>query len=146
MQDIATRVSYAPANFDTSFEERLARVDLTAVMKHVAEDTGLPAADLVRAEDLYRKFLTLCAKFPATTFVPPRLVDHVWHAHITFTRQYMADCDLLFGEYKHHNPAAEDEDMTPIFEANTLPAYKSEFGVELRAYGLQEAYMAASCA
>lgn len=141
MNDIAQK-----AYFDTSFEARLAKIDLTAVMKHVADDTGLMAADLERAEDLYRKFLTICAKFPQTSFVPPRLVDHVWHAHITFTRQYMADCDLLFGEYKHHNPAAEDEDMTPLFEANTLPAYKSEFGIELRAYGIPEAAMSAQCA
>lgn len=140
MKDIA-QIAY----FDTSFEERLAKVDLTAVMKHVADDTGLPAADLVRAEDLYRKFLTLCAKFPGTAFVPPRLVDHVWHAHITFTRQYMADCDLLFGEYKHHNPAAEDEDMTPIFEANTIPAYQKEYGINIYAYGTDEHMMAAKC-
>ncbi len=134
------------AYFDTSFEERLARIDLTAVMKHVEKDTGLPAADLERAEDLYRKFLTLCAKFPQTSFVPPRLVDHVWHAHITFTRQYMADCELLFGGYFHHNPAAEGEDTTTDFEAVTLPAYKSEYGVNLKAYGISnEMALAAGC-
>ncbi|PZP39829.1 MAG: hypothetical protein DI585_02930 [Pseudomonas fluorescens] len=136
----------ATPQFDMTFEQRLAKVNLDAVMKHVAEDTGLPAADLVRAEDLYRKFLTLCATFPGTAFVPPRLVDHVWHAHITFTRQYMADCQLLFGEYMHHNPAEEGEDKTPIFEANTIPAYQSEFGINLMAYGMDpQLMMAADC-
>lgn len=130
--------------FDTTFEQRLAKIDLRAVMQHVAEDTGLPAADLVRAEDLYRKYLTLRANFPGTEFVPPRLVDHVWHAHITFTRQYMADCELLFGEYLHHNPASED--MSPVFEANTVPAFKKEFGVNLHAYGANpELMLAANC-
>lgn len=134
-------------HFDTTFEQRLAKINLEAVMQHVAEDTGLPAADLARAEDLYRKFLTLKANFPSTSFVPPRLVDHVWHAHITFTRQYMADCELLFGEYLHHNPAAEGEDTTPAYEAITLPAYQREFGINLRAYGVApELMMAASCA
>lgn len=133
----------APA-FDTSFEHRLAKVNLDAVMKHVAEDTGLSAADLVRAEDLYRKFLTLCATFPGTSFVPPRLVDHVWHAHITFTRQYMADCELLFGGYFHHNPSEEGEDMAPLFSATTIPAYQSEFGINLLAYGMDSELMSAS--
>lgn len=134
------------AHFDTTFEQRLAKVNLDAVMQHVADDTGLPVADLVRAEDLYRKYLTLRASFPQTDFVPPRLVDHVWHAHITFTRQYMADCDMLFGEYLHHNPAAEGEDMSPVFEANTLPAYQREFGINLMAYGTSpEQMLAAAC-
>ena len=130
--------------FDTTFDQRLAKIDLRAVMQHVADDTGLPAADLVRAEDLYHKFLSLIAKFPGTGFVPPRLVDHVWHAHITFTRQYMADCELLFGHYLHHNPAQGDEDMTPMFKSVTIPAYQNEFGINLQAYGLSEDMMAAS--
>lgn len=147
MTGIATRVSFAQPQFDTSFEQRLAKIDLTAVMKHVADDTGLPAADLARAEDLYRKFLTLCAKFPGTAFVPPRLVDHVWHAHITFTRQYMADCDLLFGHYLHHSPAEEGEEMAPLFASSTVPAFQSEYGINLLAYGMDSYLMsAADCA
>ncbi|RYG59924.1 MAG: hypothetical protein EON60_08905 [Alphaproteobacteria bacterium] len=133
----------APA-FDTTFEQRLAKLDLSAVMKHVAADTGLPASDLERAEDLYRKFLTLRASFPGTSFVPPRLVDFVWHAHISFTRKYMGDCELLFGEYLHHNPAAEDEDMSPLYESITIPAYQSEFGINLRACGVSPDLMMAS--
>lgn len=132
--------------FDTSIEQRLAKIDLSRVMQHVADDTGLQAADIVRAEDLYRKFLTLCASFPGTNFVPPRLVDHVWHAHITFTRQYMMDCELLFGAYLHHNPAQEGEDLAPVFESNTLPAYQREFGINLLAYGVApELMLAADC-
>ena len=130
--------------FDTTFEQRLAKIDLTKVMQHVADDTGLATADLVRAEDLYRKFLTLIATFPGTSFVPPRLVDHVWHAHITFTRQYMADCELLFGHYLHHSPAEADEDMTPMFQNVTIPAYQKEFGINLMAYGLTDDMMAAA--
>lgn len=131
-------------SFDTTFEQRLAKIDLTAVMKHVQQDTGLSAADLERAEDLYRKFLTLIGNFPGKSFVPPRLVDHVWHAHITFTRQYMADCELLFGRYLHHNPATEDEDMTPLFHTNTIPAYQQQFGINLLAYGLGDDMLAAA--
>lgn len=119
--------------FDTSFVSRLARVDLTAVMAHVAADTGLQGADLARAEQLYRQFLTLKARYPQLSLVPPKLVDTVWHTHITFTRQYFADCDLLFGEYLHHTPDLVGAEAS--FEAVTVPAYQAEFGVNLKAYG-----------
>lgn len=119
---------------DMTFAQRLARLDLTAVMQHVKADTGLADEDLARAEDLYRKYLTLIATYPGQSFVPPKLVDAVWHAHITFTRQYFADCDLLFGEYLHHTPElANAEDLFPA----TVAAYQSDFGVNLYAYGVQ---------
>jgi hypothetical protein len=130
------------SQFDTSFESRLARVDLTAVMAHVAADTGLQGADLTRAEQLYRQFLTLSARYPALSLVPPKLVDAVWHAHISFTRQYFADCELLFGEYLHHTPDVTGAEA--IFEAVTVPAYQAEFGVNLKAYGV-EIRTAADC-
>jgi len=131
---MANALNSAQTAFDTSFEARLAKIDLSAVMAHVATDTGLGGEDLARAEQLYRQFLTLKARFPQTSFVPPKLVDEVWHTHITFTRQYMADCELLFGEYMHHTPdlaGAED-----LFETTTVPAYQAEFGVNLKAYGV----------
>lgn len=130
--------------FDQSFEQRLAKVDLAAVMSHLAKETGLEGTDLERAEDLYRKFLTLKARYPGKSFVPPRIVDHVWHTHITFTRQYMADCDLLFGSYLHHTP--ESEGMEELFEESTIPAMQNEFGINLRAYGLKaEHCLACEC-
>lgn len=123
------------ATFDMSFEARLSRVDLTKVMAHVAADTGLGEADLLRAESLYRQFLTLIAhKNADVSYVPPRLVDAVWHAHITFTRQYMADCELLFGSYLHHNPGLDDVDGEVLF-GETVRAYAENFGVNLLAYG-----------
>ncbi len=115
--------------FDMSFEQRLAAVDLTAVMAHVVDDHGLSAADAARAEDLYRKFLTLVALHPGQPLVPPLVVDHVWHAHITFTRQYMADCDKLFGSYLHHNPS--DENLDEAFAKGTMAFMESEFGETL---------------
>ncbi|RYG61091.1 MAG: hypothetical protein EON60_04820 [Alphaproteobacteria bacterium] len=56
----------------------------------------------------------------------------------------MADCDMLFGSYLHHNPAAEDEDMTPLFKSTTIPAYQKEFGINLLAYGMTDDMLAAA--
>ena len=127
---------------DMTFEQRLAKVDLTAVMAHVQEDTGMDAATLARAEDLYRKFLLLKGQDFDRMLVPPRIVDVVWHAHITFTRQYMSDCDMLFGEYLHHTPT--DEDTTEAFETGTVALFEREFGISLYTYGLSPQLMAAS--
>lgn len=131
-------------NHDMSFEQRLARVDLTGVMAHVQRDTGLNDADIARAEDLYRKFLTLKGMDFTKPVVPPRLVDEVWHAHITFTRQYAADCELLFGEFLHHNPDVTDAE--DLFN-DTVAAYSSHFNVNLLAYGTtsREWMSAATC-
>ena len=118
--------------FDQTFEQRIARINLDAVMQHVAKDTGLEGEDLTRAEDLYRKYLTLRSRYPEVTMVPPRIVDHVWHAHITFTRQYMADCELLFGEYLHHTPMEEDTDA--MYHSGTVMLMARDFGVSLPTY------------
>lgn len=131
------------AAFDQTFAQRLARVNLSAVMAHVAEDTGFDAATLARAEDLYRKFLTLAGTHPGKSFVPPRIVDIVWHTHITFTRQYMADCELLFGAYLHHEVSTAD---TSAAYEQTIAAYQAQFGVHPANYGISaELSSAAPC-
>lgn len=125
----------APA-FDQSFAQRLAKVDLTAVMTRVAQDTGLSEADLIRAEDLYRKFLTLIAtNTTGRDMVPPKIADFVWHTHIMFTRQYAADCELLFGRFLHHNP--REDDTTEDYQ-DTLDGYTAQFGIDIRNYGLSD--------
>lgn len=126
---------------DMSFEQRLARIDLTKVMAHVAEDTGLEGADLARAEDLYRKFLTLKGRYPNQVIVPPQIVDHVWHAHITFTRQYMADCEMLFGGYLHHEPRFDD--TTADYENGTVRMFANDFGLDIYRSGFAPGYLRA---
>lgn len=116
--------------FDQTFAQRLARVDLTKVMARVAAETDLAEAELARAETLYRQFLSLHNSYPEAMLVPPAIVDYVWHAHIEHTRQYMADCDMLFGHYLHHEP--QDEAVTADqYESFTIPAYQKEFGESL---------------
>lgn len=127
---------------DMTFDQRLARIDLRAVMAHVQADTGLSDADIGRAEQLYRQFLTLIATYPDHNFVPPKLVDAVWHTHITFTRQYATDCELLFGEFLHHTPDLEGSNE--MF-ADTIAAYAKNFGVNLQAYGIAPEMAAAGC-
>ncbi|HEX2858941.1 MAG TPA: hypothetical protein VHP58_01910 [Alphaproteobacteria bacterium] len=133
------------AAYDMSFEQRLARIDLSKVMAEVAEEHGLNAAEAARAEDLYRKFLTLKGNQPQLELVPPRIADFVWHAHITHTRQYVADCELLFGSYLHHNGDATDTEEK--YFGVTVPSYKGHFGIDLNqmAVGGGTFYGASDC-
>jgi hypothetical protein len=126
MSDMQNTVS--GANFDMSFEQRLARIDLTKVMADVVAENGIDAETALRAEDLYRKYLTLIARYPGQDFTPSRLIDLVWHAHITSTRQYMADCDLLFGEYLHHTMIEDQPTRLEASREGTSNVFEAMFG------------------
>jgi len=54
----------------------------------------------------YRNFLFLNKKYLSEfPVLPPMLeVDEIWHHHILDTRQYVKDCDCIFGYYFHHYP------------------------------------------
>lgn len=133
---------------DMTFEQRLAKIDLSKVMEHVRADTGMDDATLARAEDLYRKFLTLKGLDTERFLVPPQIVDFVWHAHIIFTRQYMDDCNLLFGSYLHHTPVTGDEGeaSSSLFTDVTVMSYKNHFGVDLYQAGVYQGVVkAATC-
>ena len=62
------------------------------------------AATLAHAEQGYRRFLKLAAKYPQMPVVPSEAVDDFWHAHILDTQRYAADCERIFGGVLHHNP------------------------------------------
>ncbi len=78
------------------------------IVKSMDEHSGY-GWDLVMAlsvADLYRAFLFLCKTYPEQTIVPTREVDDFWHLHILDTRNYLSDCENIFGEYLHHFPYA----------------------------------------
>ena len=56
------------------------------------------------AEQEYKRFLTISILNPDVGLAPTPLMDEMWHALILDTANYMADCELLFGKYIHHNP------------------------------------------
>jgi hypothetical protein len=122
--------------FDTTFESRLAKLDLTNPMKLVAMESGMSHEELATAEDLYRKFLTLKAENPEMELTPPVIVDYVWEAHLKFSRQYMADCDMLFGEYMHHNPQMEEGKLEAPFAA-TRELFQKNYGISFTRAGLR---------
>ena len=104
-------------------------LDLTAVMAKVVAEHDMDATMAATAETLYRQFLTLKAENMATTIVPPRLADLVWHEHITHTRKYMADCQAVFGEYLHHTPGLAGSEG--LYASISAPLWQTNFSVNL---------------
>lgn len=53
----------------------------------------------------YKKFLFLICTNPKKCIVPwMDDLDDLWHEHILDTRKYAKDCQLIHGEFIHHNP------------------------------------------
>lgn len=55
----------------------------------------------------YKDFIeckTILHDFDATKLSPSIPVDQMWHQHIRDTRNYASDCELLVGEFLHHDP------------------------------------------
>ena len=90
-----------------SVEKIINELNLEAIIvKAIDSDEGLgwnfPHACRVAEE--YRRFLTLCLKYPDEAIVPSNVVDDFWHLHILDTQKYAADCEHYLGYFLHHFP------------------------------------------
>lgn len=86
----------------------------------------------------YRRFLKLCVKYPQFRIVPNDPIDAVWHGHLMDTRQYIADCQEIFGEILHHYPyfgmlGDKVEKDNAFINSNDL--YLLEFGEDCKVMG-----------
>ena len=76
-----------------------------------------------RAVNDYKKYMALMKAMDGYQLVPNEEIDEIWHMHILDTRQYMQDCNELFGEYMHHYPyfgMLGEENKTQWLETQTL--------------------------
>lgn len=97
--------------------QAIAELDLEPIkVKLMHQESGegwsLEMANSVEAD--YRRFLYLMKKFPNEEAAPLMDVDTFWHYHILDTLKYAADCDKVFGYFKHHFPyigLRGDEDL-----------------------------------
>lgn len=79
----------------------------------------------------YKKFVWL-ASVSQSRVVPSKVVDKVWHLHMTFTKSYWGDfCGGVLGFEFHHVPSSQDsnaQQADKIQYENTLRMYEREFG------------------
>lgn len=85
--------------------ERVAMLDMDPIEKRLSKTNGFAKDRVDRSVRMYRKFLALLLMYPDMMFAPPSQdADEAWHNHILFTKKYHADCNALFGSYRHHTP------------------------------------------
>lgn len=101
------------------------RIDLSNVQKRLLKQYEPDTLNTMIEE--YRKFLFLIHEHPKARIVPSHLVDEVWHDHILHTKNYMKDCEQVFGQFIHHIPSVseEGEDISETFDL-----YKRTFGMD----------------
>ena len=132
---------------DKALWEKICALNLSVVRQAVVqsiddreysdEGSRLPASEWAAiAEQAYRRFLFICAKHPSAHVVPNGKVDYFWHKHILHTRQYVDDCQALFGRYLHHLPTPRGQNFAhKNDEWNASQAlFKAEFDLPIDGY------------
>ncbi len=77
----------------------------------------------------YKKFMYMAAISDAMVS-PSKIVDTVWHQHLTFTQSYSDLCQLL-GKNIQHVPSTRsrfDAERFTNAKKKTIELYKNEFG------------------
>lgn len=108
---------------------------LKVKLQSLVDGPGWTLSKCDSVELLYKNFLFLCFKYPASKLVPTSDIDEFWHAHILDTRKYVKDCQETFGDYLHHFPylglrGVDDEKALSKAANDTALVYKAEFGVD----------------
>lgn len=68
----------------------------------------LSAQDVNLAFEQLRFYFSICLlKMPSSVAMPSRIVDVCWHIFLCDTRQYKHFCEMLFGDFLHHNAWVE---------------------------------------
>jgi hypothetical protein len=84
-----------------------------------------------KAIQAYKKFMYLCCVSPNGAS-PSKIVDEVWHLHLTYTFNYWdVFCANVLQQKIHHFPtdgSIADNKKYKSWEQNTLHLYEKEFG------------------
>jgi hypothetical protein len=131
-------------------DEKIARIDLEMIkMKMAGEEEELNWTEfqLEEAEVEYKRYLTLCVRYPypAHSIVPNKVMDTMWHYHILDTRAYHRDCEVTFCHYFHHYPyfglrgEADAQNLRTAFD-RTKEFYEKEFGEPLVREGASDCW------
>jgi hypothetical protein len=68
----------------------------------------LLAQDVSLAFEQLRFYFSICLlKMPSSVAMPSRIVDVCWHIFICDTRQYKQFCEMVFGDFLHHDAWVE---------------------------------------
>ena len=112
--------------------ERALNFDVDAVTKRLSKDHSFPFELSSELMIELKRFLVFCGVNRHVSVAIAGPVDEAWHTFIIFTKKYHEFCDLVMGEYIHHQPTGEDhggEEFNSSY-GMFLEGYKSLFGLE----------------
>lgn len=123
-------------SFDQA-QDYIQSLDLSYIVNAMCrDDYPLPRwikPEAEKACQLYKNFLLLQKKHLPLSLVPSRIIDECWHNHILHTKNYMADCQAIFGHYLHHEPAIPTDNTAQLISdfKKTKALYLDLFGETL---------------
>lgn len=71
---------------------------------YIVQEKNIERSLAERILDQALGFLKLISLSPGCTFCPSKMVDIGWHAFLMHTRDYIAFCREINGQYIHHEP------------------------------------------
>lgn len=95
---------------EAEVREVIRDLDLSSVRERVhVQHPEVSLSKLDALEEEYRGFLFINWKYSEEKHIPSMGIDEFWHAHILHTRDYMRDCQEIFGYYFHHDIFRHDQ-------------------------------------
>jgi hypothetical protein len=114
-----------------SEESYIKNLDLEYLEKRLTDRHAWSSKEAKEAVRRYKNFLLLLLKYPDQILAPASDIDEAWHNHILFTREYIRDCQAIFGDYLHHAPSQnadpEEKHAMEKAQSRTSDLYIREF-------------------
>ncbi len=120
--------------------------NLDRIMARVAKENPDWSQDRLDTAELnYRRFVYMVKMDKKRGALQPTAdVDHVWHNHIMFTKQYAEDCSTYLGRFMHHEPF--DEVFQAFAPTYTAELFRRLFGEDYVTPGMVECTNCCDCA
>lgn len=110
--------------------EFIQRLDLNYIIVRMIDKKSWSPVDAEATVRKYKNFLILKIIYPQLSCVPTSEIDEIWHEHILHTKNYMRDCEQIFGHFLHHNPSDGSDDDKELLAAlynKTKQLYEEHF-------------------
>ena len=150
-QEVSIKINIADKELvsQDKVDEAMALVnnlDFSKINSKLVDFYGWSKEDVDLINDYYKKWLALHVCYPDLATAPSVKLDEYWHMHILDTKQYMEDCQFVFGRYLHHYPyfglEGDKQNLDAGFEL-TRKLFRHHFGHDLT--GLAHPCSGCSC-
>ena len=85
-------------------DSKIAGLNFDRLRFKIVKEEDWSEEKCIRAENQYKKWLTIKKENPKMDIVPSKFIDEFWHYHVLDTRSYAQDCKNVFGYFLHHYP------------------------------------------